>query len=60
MLIMVSTQLGSDKYQFLSYWFDSTRFEPASSESPDLTKRETGIGQNLEQLPDVGDHWFES
>ena len=37
-LIMPSTWLGSDKYQFLSHWLDSTRVWTYGFESRDLRK----------------------
>ena len=49
--IMLSTCLGSDKYQFLSHWFDSTRVkklggpdsnQPAAFGFPDLPEQEAG------------------
>ena len=43
-LIMPSIWLGSDKYQFLSHWFDSTRLHTGRfGRSADLPKRETDI-----------------
>ena len=35
-LILLKAWLGSDKYQFLSHWFDSTRVRTHGFESPDL------------------------
>ena len=44
MLIMPSTQLGSDKYQHLSHWFDSTwESEPTRFRFPGLPKREMAL-----------------
>ena len=40
-LIMQSTWIRSDKYQFVSHWFDSTRVLSHTFESPDLPKWET-------------------
>ena len=38
---MANTCLGSDTYQCLSHWFDTTRVRTMRSESADLPKRET-------------------
>ena len=41
-LIMQSTWLGSDKYQFLSHWFDSTKVRMHEVQIADSPKTEDG------------------